>query len=278
MVDRRSSRIALAQTTSTDDFAANLAVAERMVGEAAAAGAELLAFPEVFLYVGGSRGKLSIAEPLDGPLVTRFREAATRHGMLILIGSLHERIGDDAGKVRNTSLLIGADGEILAIYRKLKLFDVDLPSVRIKESDTIEPGDEPPPVVDTPVGRIGLTICFDLRYPALFSHLRRQGAEIICVPSNFTFATGAAHWDLLLRARAVETQSYILAPAQFGKHNEKYTSYGHSCIVDPWGSVLALAAEKTGLIHAEVDLAYLHRVRRHLPMTEDAVPGNGTGC
>ncbi len=275
MVDRKPSRIALAQTTSTDDFDANLAVADAMVEQAAAGGAELLAFPEVFLFVGGRRGKLAIAEPLDGPVVSRFREAAARHGMMILLGSIHERIGEGADKVRNTALLLGANGDLLASYRKLKLFDVDLPAVTIKESDTIEAGCEPPPVVDTPLGRVGLSICFDLRYPALYSHLRRQGADIICVPSNFTFATGSAHWELLLRARAVETQCYVLAPAQFGRHNDKYTSYGHSCVVDPWGTVLALAPERTGLVFAEIDLDYLARVRRHLPMTADVVPAGG---
>lgn len=275
MVDRKLPRIALAQTTSTDDFDANLATAEAMVDEAAAEGAALLAFPEVFLFVGGRRGKLEIAQPLDGPVVGRFREAAARHGMMILLGSLHERIDGDDSRVRNTSLLLGAGGEVLAVYRKLKLFDVDLPSITIKESDTIEAGTEAPPVVDTPLGRIGLTICFDLRYPSLYSQLRRQGAEILCVPSNFTFATGAAHWDLLLRARAVETQCYVLAPAQWGKHNDRYTSYGHSCLVDPWGTVVTLAPEKTGLVYGEIDLDLLARVRRHLPMTEDAVPGTG---
>ncbi len=272
MVTPRRQRIALAQTTSTDDFDANLAIAEAMVREAAAEGAALLAFPEVFLYIGARAGKLAHAETLDGPLVARFRESAARHGMAILLGSIHERIADDAGKVRNTSVLIGADGELLARYRKIKLFDVDLPSVRIRESDTIEAGREAPPVADTALGRVGLTICFDLRFPALFSHLRQAGADIILVPSNFTFATGAAHWETLLRARAIENQCYVAAPAQFGRHNDKYTSYGHSCVVDPWGSVITLAPERTGLIYADIDHAAIAHVRRILPMSADGVP------
>ena len=272
MVVGRRSSIAIAQTTSTSDFEANLAFADRMVEEAAAAGADLLAFPEVFLFVGGRRGKLEVAEPLHGPVVSRYREAAARHGMHILLGSLHERIPGEDDRVHNTSVLIADDGAVLAHYRKVKLFDVDLPSVTIRESDTIVAGTEPPPVVETKLGRIGLSICFDLRYPSLYAHQRRQGAEILCIPSNFTFATGAAHWDVLLRARAVETQCYVLAPAQWGKHNEKYTSWGHSCLVDPWGSVVALAPEATGLVLAPIDLDYLARVRRHLPMTEDALP------
>ena len=275
MVDRRAMRIALAQTTSTDDMPANLAAAEAMVAEAAAEGAALLAFPEVFLYVGGRQGKLEIAESLDGPLVGRFRELAARHRMAILLGSIHERITGNTEKVCNTSLLVGSDGELLAHYRKLKLFDVDLPGLRIKESDTIVAGDQPPPVVDTRLGRIGLSICFDLRFPAIYTHLRTAGAELVFVPSNFTFATGAAHWEVLLRARAIENQLYVAAPAQFGRHNDRYTSYGHSCVVDPWGSVVCLAPERTGLSYAVIDRDRLHEVRRNLPMPDCGVPAAG---
>ena len=151
-------KIALAQTTSTDDFQANLAVAERMVIEAAENGADLLAFPEIFLYLGGYRRKLEIAEPLDGATVSLFREAAARHGIMLLLGSIHERIPQDPSRVYNTSVLIAANGDLLASYRKLKLFDVELPNLKIRESDSIAPGDASPPVVDTPIGKLGLTI------------------------------------------------------------------------------------------------------------------------
>lgn len=259
-------KIALAQTTSTSDFDANLAVAEAMVEEAADNGAALLAFPEVFLYLGGRKGKLAIAEPLDGALVARFREAAAKHGLMLLLGSIHERIPEDDARVYNTSVLIADNGDLLASYRKLKLFDVSLPEVTIKESDTIAPGDASPPVVETPIGRLGLTICFDLRFSDLYLSLRRRGAEIVFVPSNFTAPTGAAHWDVLLRARAVEGQFFVVAPAQTGKHNPRYTSYGHSMLVDPWGEVIALAAPGPGLTYGEIDLARLERVRAELPM------------
>lgn len=259
-------KIALAQTTSTSDFDANLTAAEAMVEEAAANGAALLAFPEVFLYLGGRKGKLAIAEPLDGAIVTRFREAAARHGMMLLLGSIHERIPDDAARVYNTSVLIADNGDLLASYRKLKLFDVSLPEVTIKESDTIAPGDVSPPVVETPIGRLGLTICFDLRFSDLYLDLRRKGAEIVFIPSNFTAPTGAAHWEVLLRARAVEGQFFVAAPAQTGEHNPRYTSYGHSMLVDPWGEVLALAPPGTGITYGEIDLARLERVRAELPM------------
>ena len=260
------SRIALAQTTSTDDLEANLRAADAMIAEAAAEGAALLAFPEVFLYIGGRSRKLEIAEPVDGPLVSHFREAAARHGMMLLLGSLHERIAGNDEKVFNTSVLIGADGAVSSVYRKMKLFDVELPELRIKESDTIEPGARLAPVVQTPLGALGLTICFDLRFTHLYRHLREDGAEVVFVPSNFTEPTGAAHWSVLLRARAIENQVFIVAPAQFGQHNPRYRSYGHSLVVDPWGKVLVEAPDRTGLAYADIDLARVAEVRRTLPM------------
>ena len=261
-----TSRIALAQMTSTEDFQANLSEALGRVEEAAAAGVQLVAFPEVFLYLGGREGKLANATEVDGPVVARFREAAARHGLMILLGSIHERIPGREDKVHNTSVLIDAKGEVLAKYRKLKLFDVELPNLTIRESDTIEPGDALPPVVDTPIGKVGLTICFDLRFPDLYQHLRRRGAEVVFAPSNFTAPTGAVHWETLLRARALETQVYLAAPAQWGKHNPKFSSWGHSALVDPWGTICSLAPERTGLTFGEIDLDYLRQVRRELPM------------
>lgn len=259
-------KIALAQTTSIADLDANLEVAEGMVVEAADNGAALLAFPEVFLYLGGRKGKLAIAEPIDGALVARFREAAARHAMMLLLGSIHERIPDDPARVYNTSVLIADNGDVLASYRKLKLFDVSLPEVKIRESDSIAPGDAAPPVVETPIGKLGLSICFDLRFSDLYLDLRRRGAEIVFIPSNFTAPTGAAHWEVLLRARAVEGQFFVVAPAQTGEHNPKYTSYGHSMLVDPWGEVVAMAPPGPGLTYGEIDLARLEQVRAELPM------------
>ncbi len=259
-------KIALVQTTATSDFEANLATALERVEEAAAAGVELVAFPEVFLFIGGRQGKLDNALSVDGEVVGRFREAARRHGMAILLGSIHEKIPDNGEKVYNTSIWIDAEGEIAATYRKLKLFDVALPEVTIKESDTIQAGDALPPVLDTPLGRVGLTICFDLRYPELYQHLRRQGAEIVFIPSSFTAPTGAAHWETLLKARAVENQVYIAAPAQWGVHNSKFTSFGHTALVDPWGSITSLAPNRPGMIIGEIDLDHMKKVRRELPM------------
>ncbi len=260
------SRIALVQTTSTDDFAQNLALALERVDEAAALGVELIAFPEVFLFIGGRQGKLAHAVSLDGEVVGRFRDAARRHKVWVLLGSVHEKIPDRADKVYNTSVLIDAEGNLAGSYRKMKLFDVDLPHLTIKESDSIVPGDAPPPVIDTPIGKVGLTICFDVRFPDLYQHLRRKGAQVVFVPSNFTAPTGAAHWELLLRARAVENQVYLAAPAQQGQHNPKFTSFGHTALVDPWGSVTTLAPDRPGIVVGEIDLGYLEKVRRELPM------------
>ena len=212
------SRIALAQTTSTSDFDANLADCRRawwrrLPGRAR----QLLAFPEIFLYLGGVKGKLAIAESLDGSTVSRFREAAARHGMMILLGQSPRAY---RRTIRHGSTTLPCSsapmGRCSPSYRKLKLFDVDLPEIRIKESDSIAPGEERPPVVDTPIGRVGLTICFDLRFSDLYLDLRRRGAQIVCIPSNFTAPTGAAHWEILLRARAVEGQFFVVAPAQTG--------------------------------------------------------------
>ena len=186
--------------------------------------------------------------------------------MLVLLGSMHERIPGDARRVHNTSVLIGGDGEVLGCYRKLKLFDVDLPHLRIRESDAIVAGREPPPVIDTSIGRIGLTICFDLRFPEIYLDLRRRGAELVLVPSNFTARTGAAHWQVLLRARAIENQCFVAAPAQVGQHNPRYRSWGHSMVVDPWGEVTELADDAPGLLLAPFERACIERVRGELPM------------
>ncbi len=259
-------RIGLIQTNSTEDFQANLAFALEQLGAAAAGGAELVAFPEVFLYVGGQEGKLAHAQTLDGEVVGRFREEAAQRGIWLLLGSIHEPIPGRTDKVYNTSVLIGRKGEIAATYRKRNLFDVELPNLRIMESDSIVPGEAPAPVVESDLGRLGLTVCFDLRFPALYRQLRRDGAQIVFAPSNFTAPTGAAHWELLLRARAVENQVYLAAPAQVGRHNARYTSYGHTALVDPWGTVTALAPERPGIVFGDIDLNYLEQVRREIPL------------
>ena len=179
---------------------------------------------------------------------------------------MHERIRGDRERVHNTSLLLGSDGAVLARYRKLKLFDLDLPEMQVRESDTIAAGSEPPPVVDTPLGRLGLTICFDLRFPDLYQGLRQGGAEVVFIPSNFTIPTGRAHWEVLLRARAIEGQFFVVAPAQVGQHTPRHASFGHGMVVDPWGRVLMVNDGGPGVRVAELDLSLVAAVRERLPL------------
>lgn len=254
------------QLQSTDDVAANLAMVEVLVARAAAAGAALVATPENTSYLGTPRGKVASAEPAGGPVERRLAALAARHGVHLLVGSVGEALDDR--RCYNTSLLYGPDGRELARYRKLHLFDVDLPDgPRFTESAHIAPGDEVV-VADTPLGRIGLSICYDIRFPELYAALVARGAEVLTVPSAFTVPTGAAHWHTLLRARAIEAQAWVLAPAQEGRHDPAGArqSYGHSLIVDPWGVVVAERGEGPGLALAEIDLARVHQVRAAMPV------------
>ena len=213
------------------------------------------------------------AEPLDGPTCERFAALARRLGIHLLLGSFNERSDDEGGgdrRCHNTSVLFGPDGGRLAVYRKLHLFDVDVSErARFRESATVEPGTEVV-VAATPLGRLGLSICYDLRFPELYRRLVDGGAEILTVPSAFTLTTGRDHWHPLVRARAIECQSYVLAPAQWGEHASGglRESYGHAMIVDPWGAVVAMASDGVGLALAEIDLARVRRVRRSIPVAE----------
>ena len=182
--------------------------------------------------------------------------------MWVLGGSILEASG---GRVYNTSLLFDRSGEQVARYRKIHLFDVDLPGVSpVRESDTYAPGDEIV-TTETEFGRVGLSICYDLRFPELYRSMMARGARVLFVPANFQHSTGSAHWEVLLRARAIENQAYVLAPAQGGRHTDQRVTYGHALVVDPWGLVVARASEGEGLALAEVDPELLARVRRNLP-------------
>ena len=272
------SKIALAQTNSNpfkdrpadvrQVIEANLTSAGALIQQAADAGADLLAFPEMFLGLFGPEKKRQAAESLEGDIVGRFRQYASEQNIMLLLGSLYEHNPQDPERVYNTSVLIGADGAVLGSYRKQMLFDIDLPEVRFKESDTIAPGEQAAPVIPTPIGNIGLSICFDLRFSHIYSDLRRRGAEIVFVPANFTVPTGQAHWHILLQARAIEGQFYVAAPAQIGRVSRNFNAYGHSLLIDPWGRICAQNETTTDLIFAEVDLDLLRRVRREIPMPQ----------
>ncbi|HXW83882.1 MAG TPA: carbon-nitrogen hydrolase family protein [Candidatus Binataceae bacterium] len=252
------------QMAAGSDKAANLERAERLTRLAAARGANLVALPEMFNWRGKRSEETANAEPVDGPTLTHMSRLARELGIHLLAGSITERANGNA-KNYNTSVLFGPDGEQLAIYRKIHLFDIDLPGrVTVKESDVKLHGSEAV-CVETRIGAIGLTVCYDIRFPELYRRLTFAGAKIVTVPSAFTFPTGEAHWEPLLRARAIENQVYLLAPAQFGTNVHGFSDYGNTMIVDPWGRVLARGADQEGVVIAPLDLDYQERVRRELP-------------
>jgi predicted amidohydrolase len=249
---------------ASEDKAANLHEAERWARAAAAGGAALVALPEVFLWRGAKRDERRAAEPIPGPASERLAQLARELRIYLLGGSILEEIpGSD--KAYNTSLLFDPSGRLLATYRKIHLFDVDLSEgVTARESDTRQPG-ESVVVAETDVCPMGLSICYDLRFPELYRALAQRGAELVFIPSAFTAYTGQSHWEPLLRARAIENQVFIIAPGQCGKNPKSFHTYGHSMIIDPWGKVLAELADAPGLAAAEIDLDYLDRVRLELP-------------
>jgi predicted amidohydrolase len=261
-------RVAAVQLNSTGDKAANLAKAERLVAAAAADGAELVALPEKWNLLAAGAELLAGAEALDGPSLTAARSWAHAHGIHLLAGSVAER---GEGKAFNTSVLIGPDGEDLAAYRKVHLFDVDAGGVAYRESEHEQPGSE---LVVSDVGdlAVGLSVCYDLRFPELFRILALRGVRLITLPSAFTKATGQDHWEVLLRARAIENQVFVLAPNQVGQAPPHYDSFGHSAIVDPWGAVLAVAPDEECFIAADLDLAEQDRVRDALPSLANRRP------
>jgi predicted amidohydrolase len=258
---------AVVQMTSTADPEANWDQARRLVERAAGYGARLIATPENTNFLGPPAEKVRTAEPLDGPTGHRFAALARRLGIHLLLGSFNEA-SDQPTHCHNTSVLFGPDGAVLAAYRKIHLFDVDVSeAVRCRESECVTPGDRPV-VVATPLGCLGLSICYDLRFGNLYRRLVHDGAEILCVPAAFTLTTGRDHWEPLLRARAIEAQCYVLAPAQYGRHDDPglRESYGHAMIVDPWGHVVARASDGVGLALAEIDPDRVARVRRAIPV------------
>ncbi len=262
-------RAAAVQLNSTNDKARNLAAAERLVRAAAADGAELVALPEKWNLLAAGEDLLAGAETLDGPSLAAARAWARDLGIHLLAGSVAER--GEGGKASNTSVLIGPGGEDLAVYRKIHMFDVDAGGISYRESEHEQAGDE---VVTGPVGGLiaGLSVCYDLRFPELFRILALRGARLLAVPSAFTLATGRDHWEVLLRARAIENQAFVLAPNQVGKAPPHFDSCGRSAIVDPWGVVLASAPDAECFVAADLDLAAQDRVREALPSLANRRP------
>lgn len=261
-------RVAAVQMCSTPDRGENLEQAERLLREALDQGAEWVAFPENFTLLTENReDRFAQSDAsVDGPLTTQLRSFARQYGAWILAGSVPFRTEGKDQRVTNTSLLLDPEGRIVARYDKIHLFDVQLSEDRTyRESESIQPG-ESPVAVTTPIGRVGLTICYDMRFPELFRTLSaQQPVDVFFIPSAFTRFTGAAHWDPLTRVRAIENQAYVIAPAQSGTHYQGRESHGHTRIIDPWGRVLAERAAGSGVVVADLDGSLLEKVRSELP-------------
>ncbi|WP_461481017.1 carbon-nitrogen hydrolase family protein [Porticoccus sp.] len=262
--------IAAIQMTSGGSLQANLAQAAELIDQAVQQGAELLVLPEYFAYQGCREvADIAIAERDAGGPARRFlAEQARRHGIWLVGGTIPVAVEHDQ-RAAASCFVLNAQGEEVACYRKIHLFDVDVEDAKgsYRESDDYCHGSEPV-VVDSPLGKLGLTVCYDLRFPELYRSLAEQGAQILLVPSAFTAATGEPHWELLLRARAVENLCYVVGANMGDRFHDKRPTWGGSTIIDPWGRVLAALADGPGVVVAEIDLAYLHKLRQKMPVHE----------
>ena len=261
-------RVACVQNTAGRDIQANVDAVCAQIDEAVNGGARLVALPETVGLIEPVNEQIPAAtySEADDIGLAAFRARARQHGIWLLVGSQLIREND---KIHNRSFLLDEQGEIRARYDKLHMFDIELRNGEAyRESDAIAPGDRAV-VVETPLGRIGLSVCYDLRFGALYRALAHGGAEIITIPAAFTQTTGEAHWHILVRARAIETGAYVIAPNQCGHHADKRYSYGHSLIVDPWGEVLADGGAEPGVVFADIDLEKVARVRRRIPVLDN---------
>ncbi len=255
--------VAAVQLNADSNVERNLAAADRLVREAAARGAQFVVLPEKWPALGTDEQQLAAVADRDGPPVTLARELAAELGIDLLAGSVLERGAD--GRVRNTSLLIDGRGEVHCAYSKIHMFDVEVGGHLYRESAITAPGEEVVLCRLADGTRVGLTVCYDVRFPELYRVLAVEGAQLITIPAAFTHTTTAAHWEILLRARAIENQLFIVAANQVGEHGGGMRSGGHSMIVDPWGEVLADGGEQVGVIDAEIDLGRIAAVRETLP-------------
>lgn len=263
--------VALIQMNSGASKDANVREALAAIDRAASTGARLIALPEVWTYLGDPSGNRAAAESIPGPLTDLLAERARRHGIFLHAGSFFERVEGEP-RLFNTSAVFDPTGALIATYRKIHLFDVDLVSdTSYRESETIAPGDEIV-LFDLDGLTVGLTICYDLRFPELFRILALSGADLIVVPAAFTMATGKDHWEVLLRARAIENTVHMLAPNQVGQHPPGLWCYGRSMAVDPWGVVIAQAADQPGAITATLDFAHQARIRQQVPSLANRMP------
>ncbi|XP_011495549.1 PREDICTED: nitrilase homolog 1 [Ceratosolen solmsi marchali] len=262
--------VAVCQMTSTSNKDKNFEIVCNLVAEAKKRNASVAFFPEACDYLADSTANaVSMSEPLNGCTIQRYKELAMRENIWLSFGGIHETVADKK-KINNSHIMVNNEGKLVAVYRKIHLFDMDNKKigVRLVESDYVEKGSEIIAPVSTPVGKIGLSICYDLRFPELSFCLRNMGAQILTYPAAFTYQTGAAHWEVLLRARAIETQCYVIAAAQVGAHNKKRVSWGHAMIIDPWGTIVAQCTDKQGIAVAEIDLDLVDQIRKNMPNEE----------
>jgi predicted amidohydrolase len=264
-------RVAAVQLNSGADLTANLALADRLTRQAAAEGAQLIVLPEKWTAIGSEQDLLASAQPLDGPAIGWARATAAELGVDLVAGSILERVAGQE-KLSNTSVHVGPDGEIKAAYRKVHMFDVEVGGHLYRESELEEPGEEI--VLSQTAGGIelGMSICYDLRFPELYRILAVRGARILTIPAAFTLATTRDHWETLVRARAIEDQAFVIAANQVGAHPAGQHSGGRSMIVDPWGVVLAQAPDSDGVILAELDLPRQLEIRASLPSLANRRP------
>ena len=264
-------RAAAIQINSTNDVERNLQTADRHVRAAAADGAQLIVLPEKWSVLGTGADLYAGAQPLDGEAISWARATARELGVDLIAGSISERVEGEE-KLRNTSVHVSPDGEIAAVYRKLHLFDVEVDGTRYAESEHEDPGAEPVLTTTADGVEVGMSICYDVRFPELYRGLTMRGARILTVPAAFTLATTRDHWEPLLRARAIENQAFMIAANQVGRHAEGFRSGGRSMIVDPWGVVLAQAPDSETFITAELDLDRQAEIRRSLPSLANRRP------
>ena len=265
-----SKRLAVGQMTSTDDVDRNFSACHRLCEQAAAAGADVLVLPECFAFLGRGDGDLvKTMAPLDSPLFRRFSDLARLHNLWVCFGGFPEQ--DSETHAFNAHVVVDNHGVVQSVYRKIHLFDVVLPSVTLRESAATSAGADVV-VADSPVGKLGLTVCYDLRFPELYRTLAARGAEVLLVPAAFTLTTGKEHWEVLLRARAIENQCWVAAAAQTGRHNDKRESFGHAMIIDPWGTIVAQCRDGEGIAVAEIDADWQASVRARMPVWQHRRP------
>ena len=257
--------VAALQMDSGAEKSVNLEQAESMITDAAAEGAQLVVLPELFPYLGNATKLRENSETMDGQVLQTMRGLAIRHEIVLCAGSVAIAASEDPSKVINRSVLFGPHGQVLATYDKIHCFDINLPDVKMIESDYVRAGSQLS-VAATSLGHIGQAICYDLRFPEIFRRLTEDGMQVCVLPAAFTDKTGQAHWEVLARARAIENQIYVIAANQCGKYGDTIECYGNSLIIDPWGKVLARGEHRQpGIIYAEIDLAAQRKIRTELP-------------